>query len=47
VLPFHQMGRFKWKELGLAYELEDVAPPPAEAVDRAVAVFRAAGLKAY
>jgi len=47
VLPFHQMGRFKWKELGLEYKLEDVAPPPAEAVERAVAAFRSAGLKAY
>ena len=47
VLPFHQMGRFKWKELGLDYQLRDVAPPPAEAVERACVAFRAAGLKAY
>jgi pyruvate formate lyase activating enzyme len=47
VLPFHQMGRFKWKELGLEYRLGDVAPPPDEAVERACAAFRAAGLKAY
>ena len=47
VLPFHQMGRFKWKELGLEYHLEDVAPPPADAVERACAAFRAEGLKAY
>ena len=47
VLPFHQMGRFKWKELGLEYQLEDVAPPPADAVERACAAFRAEGLKAY
>jgi pyruvate formate lyase activating enzyme len=47
VLPFHQMGRFKWKELGLEYQLEDVAPPSADAVDRAVDLFRAAGLNAY
>ena len=46
VLPFHQMGRFKWKELGLTYELENVSPPTAEVVDRAVDIFRAAGLKA-
>jgi pyruvate formate lyase activating enzyme len=47
VLPFHQMGRFKWKELGLEYRLGDVAPPPAEVVERVVASFRSAGLKAY
>jgi pyruvate formate lyase activating enzyme len=47
VLPFHQMGRFKWKELGLDYKLGDVQPPPPEAVERASAVFRAVGLKAY
>jgi pyruvate formate lyase activating enzyme len=47
VLPFHQMGRFKWKELGLNYELGDVQPPPPAAVERACAVFRKAGLNAY
>jgi pyruvate formate lyase activating enzyme len=47
VLPFHQMGRFKWKALGLRYELNDVEPPSREAVERACASFRAAGLKAY
>ena len=47
VLPFHQMGRFKWKALGLEYELGGVVPPSPEAVERACAVFREAGLKAY
>jgi pyruvate formate lyase activating enzyme len=47
VLPFHQMGRFKWKELGLEYKLDDVQPPSAEVVERACAAFRAVGLKAY
>jgi pyruvate formate lyase activating enzyme len=47
VLPFHQMGRFKWKTLGLDYALGDVAPPDAAAVDRACALFRSAGLVAY
>jgi pyruvate formate lyase activating enzyme len=47
VLPFHQMGRFKWKELGLEYRLGDTAPPSAEVVERACAVFRSVGLKAY
>ena len=47
VLPFHQMGRFKWKALGLDYKLDDVKPPSAEAVERACAAFRAVGLTAY
>jgi pyruvate formate lyase activating enzyme len=46
VLPFHQMGRFKWKQLGLDYSLEDVPPPTPEAVDAARAPFLAAGLNA-
>jgi len=47
VLPFHQMGRFKWKALGLEYRLDAVAPPSAEAVEGACAQFRAVGLTAY
>jgi len=47
VLPFHQMGRFKWRELGIRYHLEDTQPPPAEIVEQACAVFRAAGLEAH
>jgi len=47
VLPFHQMGRFKWKALGLEYRLDDVQPPTTEGVERACASFRAAGLTAY
>lgn len=47
VLPFHQMGRFKWKQLGMPYELDDVVPPSADAVERACARFRSAGLTAY
>ena len=47
VLPFHQMGRFKWKELGLSYTLEDVQPPAIEVVERVCAQFRAVGLTAH
>jgi pyruvate formate lyase activating enzyme len=47
VLPFHQMGRFKWKKLGIPYRLDDAEPPTPEAVERVVGVFRAAGLTAY
>ncbi len=44
VLPFHQLGRFKWEKLGMAYQLQDTAPPSAEHTAQAIAVFRSAGL---
>ena len=47
VLPFHHMGRFKWKELGLNYELEDTPPPSIELVEEVCSRFRQAGLKTY
>jgi len=47
ILPFHQMGRFKWERLGLEYSLADVEPPGAEAVERVSDIFRSAGLEAY
>jgi pyruvate formate lyase activating enzyme len=46
VLPFHQMGRFKWNKLGLDYNLADVQPPSVEQVERACTEFRAVGLNA-
>lgn len=46
VLPFHQMGRYKWGKLGLDYSLAETEPPAPEAVARAVAIFRRAGLPA-
>jgi pyruvate formate lyase activating enzyme len=46
VLPFHQMGRYKWEKLGRDYTLGGVEPPTAEAVERACSVWGAAGLKA-
>jgi pyruvate formate lyase activating enzyme len=47
VLPFHQMGRYKWKELGIEYKLQTVEPPSAALIERTIASFRDAGLKAY
>jgi pyruvate formate lyase activating enzyme len=47
VLPFHQMGRFKWKQLKLSYALDDIQPPPRQAVVAACEQFRAEGLDAY
>jgi pyruvate formate lyase activating enzyme len=47
VLPFHQMGRYKWHKLGIPYTLEAVEPPSNELVERTCALFRAEGLKTY
>lgn len=47
VLPFHQLGKFKWKELKIEYALADVQPPSPEAVEEACEQFRAVGLKTY
>jgi pyruvate formate lyase activating enzyme len=46
VLPFHQMGRYKWERLGMDYPLKDLQPPPVELVERAVGIFKAEGLRA-
>jgi len=46
VLPFHQLGEYKWKKLGLEYQLEGVETPSNEAVAAAIAVFAGTGLKA-
>ena len=44
VLPFHQLGRDKWRRLGLPYRLDDVTPPSAVAIAEARAAFAAHGL---
>ena len=44
ILPFHQMGRYKWERLDLPYELAGAMPPTVESVDHAIGIFRNAGL---
>jgi pyruvate formate lyase activating enzyme len=44
VLPFHQLGRYKWERLGLSYTLQNTVPPSTAVVERAHAIWRAAGL---
>jgi pyruvate formate lyase activating enzyme len=46
ILPFHQLGRFKWERLGIPYSQSRTEPPSASQVAAAVATFRAAGLDA-
>lgn len=46
VLPFHQLGAFKWKALGLEYKLENTPAAPPELVARVIGQFQAAGCRA-
>ena len=45
VQPFHQMGAFKWKAMGLDYKLLDTPTASPELVDRVIRQFRAAGCR--
>jgi pyruvate formate lyase activating enzyme len=47
VLPFHQMGRFKWHKLGIQYTLENTQPPSVEVVEQVCGLFRDAGLETH
>jgi pyruvate formate lyase activating enzyme len=47
VLPFHQMGKYKWERLGMRYLLADTEPPSNAALEQACSIFREHGLKAY
>jgi pyruvate formate lyase activating enzyme len=46
ILPFHQLGKYKWERLGLDYHLEATEPPSHGAIESAIETFRAKGLNA-
>ena len=43
VQPFHKMGEFKWKAMGIEYKHANTPPPTRELVDRVIGQFRDAG----
>ncbi|MBD2327978.1 pyruvate formate-lyase-activating protein [Alkalinema sp. FACHB-956] len=47
VLPFHQLGQYKWAELGYDYQLKETQPPTPEQVEAAIAIFRSRGLTVF
>ena len=47
ILPFHQMGRDKWHEIGMKYQLEDTQPPSLELTEATRDIFRARALTTY
>jgi len=46
ILPFHQLGQYKWERLGLRYQLASTSPPSNELVAKSIQIFREAGLDA-
>jgi len=46
VLPFHQMGKYKWAQLAMPYTLNETQPPDEALLARTRNVFKSAGLKA-
>jgi pyruvate formate lyase activating enzyme len=46
VLPYHPMGEYKWKELGIPYSLKGVESPGAEQVKNAERILRGESIAA-
>ena len=45
VQPFHQLGGFKWRAMGLDYKHFDTPTPTPELISRVIGQFRAAGCR--
>jgi pyruvate formate lyase activating enzyme len=46
VQPFHQLGAFKWKAMGLEYKHANTPSPTPDLTERVIEQFRAAGCRA-
>ena len=45
ILPYHNFGAFKYKEMNIAYKLEQMKPPSDEVIRRAKRVIEGEGVK--
>ena len=45
LLPFHNIGEYKWRHLGYSYDLAGVEPPSHERIENACRIFADYGLK--
>ena len=39
ILPYHNMGKYKWEKLGFKYELDGIRPATQEDIDKAKAII--------
>ena len=46
VQPFHQLGSFKWKAMGLEYQHANTEPPTPDLIQRVIGQFKDAGCNA-
>lgn len=47
VLPYHTLGIFKWKELGIEYSIPDINPPTKDEVKKANEILDTASYTGY
>ncbi|PNW65204.1 UNVERIFIED_CONTAM: pyruvate formate-lyase 1-activating enzyme [Euhalothece sp. KZN 001] len=45
VLPFHQMGTYKWEKLGYDYQLKETKPPSPDLIASTINIFQSYGIE--
>lgn len=45
VLPFHQMGTYKWEKLGYDYQLKKTKPPSPDLIASTINIFQSYGIE--